>query len=677
MANSGGHQINIPYSEDSDDDYSTKAKIVKLNRHNWHDWKSAFEDIIIGKGHEEILDEEWIKSHTRSKIYRRKNALALSLLRTSVEKDLQLCIKSSKSDFTKAYRALATECGANSLVVVGDTLIRMVNLTYEPGKSLREHTSAFKNAYINLCEMIDGLPPSKQIMSVSTGLAAILFIKSLRLDEMMSSLVSTLYDLRPFTVENVAARVLLEDSRRVSNSTESTYYALGPQKDNRSNRHTNRPLINDGGQRQSKPRSVVPTRKNPQEKDQRGITAQIERLDREIQRLKSSCSVNAVEEETCMSDSGAPQDDVNLTTEQHDDPEDYGFLIQEEAMYSPNDLDSSAKELIYDSGASRSTVCNLSLLQDPQPIQKQLNTYGGSIDITHVGKLNIGGTTIHPVFYAPNGPRNLISATQLEDHGLKVVHKHRTVLVKLGNQIVYRFPRIGNLYMSQHNPSSCINLAKVTSANLDWHITLGHPFDGYLKKFLSLNDLPTPTPFPSSAKCEVCSQCKIKHQPHSNSLPTSSKPFHRPTSSQKSTTGYVVTLYGNPISWTSKKQSIVAQSTTEAESVAMNLCAKQVRWLSTLILGLGITINKPKIKNDNQGANFISKEAQLNPNSRHIEIRFQYIRDLVQKSLISVEHTPSEDMIADILTKPLGYVKVIQARLQLHLTSSESRRSVS
>lgn len=158
--------------------------------------------------------------------------------------------------------------------------------------------------------------------------------------------------------------------------------------------------------------------------------------------------MNAVKEETCMSNSGSPQEDVNLTTKQQNNPEDYGFLIQEDAMYSANDLESLAKELIYDSGASRSTFCNLSLLKDPQPIQKQLNTYGGSIDITPVGKLNIGGTTIHPVFYAPNSPHNLILATQLEDHGLKVVHKHCTVLVKLGNQIVYQFPRIGNLYMS-------------------------------------------------------------------------------------------------------------------------------------------------------------------------------------------------------------------------------------
>lgn len=152
--------------------------------------------------------------------------------------------------------------------------------------------------------------------------------------------------------------------------------------------------------------------------------------------------------------------------------------------------------------------------------------------------------------------------------------------------------------------------------------------------------------------------------------------YGQSVTTQKSTLGYVITLYGNPITWTTKKQSIVAQSTTEAEFVAINLCAKQVRWLSTLIIGMGILISKPKIKNDNQGANFISKEAQLNPSSQHIEIRFQYVQDLVSKSLLSVEHTPTDDMIADILTKPLGYVKVIQARLLLHLTATGSRRSV-
>lgn len=147
--------------------------------------------------------------------------------------------------------------------------------------------------------------------------------------------------------------------------------------------------------------------------------------------------------------------------------------------------------------------------------------------------------------------------------------------------------------------------------------------------------------------------------------------------SKKSTTGYVVTLFGNPICWVTKKQSVVAQSTTKAEFIAINICAKQMPWLSNLLLGLGIRIPCPTIMNDNRGANFLSKEAQLNPNSRHIEVCYQYPREPVANSVLVVRHCPSEEMVADVLTKPLGYGKVIQARKMLNLVPAGSRRSVS
>jgi hypothetical protein len=80
--------------------------------------------------------------------------------------------------------------------------------------------------------------------------------------------------------------------------------------------------------------------------------------------------------------------------------------------------------LIFDSGASKSTSCNYHLLSDPKPVSKSINTYSGSISITHVGKFNLGGTLIYPVYFAPNGPQNLISTLQLEDHGLRVIFKN-------------------------------------------------------------------------------------------------------------------------------------------------------------------------------------------------------------------------------------------------------------
>ncbi|MBW0531863.1 hypothetical protein O181_071578 [Austropuccinia psidii MF-1] len=128
---------------------------------------------------------------------------------------------------------------------------------------------------------------------------------------------------------------------------------------------------------------------------------------------------------------------------------------------------------------------------------------------------------------------------------------------------------------------------------------------------------------------------------------------------------------GNPVSWTTKKQPVVAQSTTEAEFISMNKCSKEMQWLSNLISTLKIKLRVPVLKNNNTGAITISKEAQLNPNSKHIEVRFQYLRDLVKKNLLIVQHSPTNDMVADVLTKALGTVKHHQAIKLLKLVQSD------
>jgi hypothetical protein len=90
--------------------------------------------------------------------------------------------------------------------------------------------------------------------------------------------------------------------------------------------------------------------------------------------------------------------------------------------------------------------------------------------------------------------------------------------------------------------------------------------------------------------------------------------------SKKPMLGYVICFYGNPISCTTKKQPVVAQSKTEAELIAIKKCAKQLRWMSNFIILLDIKIDIPIIYNDNSGAVIISKDAQPNPNTKHIEI---------------------------------------------------------
>ena len=112
-----------------------------------------------------------------------------------------------------------------------------------------------------------------------------------------------------------------------------------------------------------------------------------------------------------------------------DDPEETGFMISDELNFNVDSPGDSKSTLIFDSGALKTTLCNFDLLLDPTPVSKAMNTYSGQINITHVGKFNLGGTIIYLVYYAPNGPRNLISSSQLEDHGLSIYFKSRLVLI--------------------------------------------------------------------------------------------------------------------------------------------------------------------------------------------------------------------------------------------------------
>ncbi|MBW0491892.1 hypothetical protein O181_031607 [Austropuccinia psidii MF-1] len=82
---------------------------------------------------------------------------------------------------------------------------------------------------------------------------------------------------------------------------------------------------------------------------------------------------------------------------------------------------------------------------------------------------------------------------------------------------------------------------------------------------------------------------------------------------------------------------------------------------------LGQETTKPTVCNDNSGAVTISSQASLTPNTKHIEIRYQYVRDMVVKKLINLRQVGTADMIAYFLTKPMGIKKTQDVFRQLHL----------
>ena len=126
------------------------------------------------------------------------------------------------------------------------------------------------------------------------------------------------------------------------------------------------------------------------------------------------------------------------------------------------------------------------------------------------------------------------------------------------------------------------------------------------------------------------------------------------TSDRKSTSGYVFNLAGSPISWRSQKQSCIALSTAEAEYVALSLAAQETVWLRRLMEELNQDVTNPTIIfDDSQSATALAKNPQFHRKTKHIDIRYHFIRDQVEKGFVTIKYCASADMLADILTKGL------------------------
>lgn len=134
---------------------------------------------------------------------------------------------------------------------------------------------------------------------------------------------------------------------------------------------------------------------------------------------------------------------------------------------------------------------------------------------------------------------------------------------------------------------------------------------------------------------------------------------------RKSYTGYVFYLSGGAVTWKSCKQKTVALSTAEAEFMALVMGTKEALWLKEFIEELNMEkyLSSPFILySDNQSAKEMTKHPVMHESNKHISIKYHFIRDNVNKKKISVEYLPSEQMKADILTKPLPPVKIKSLR---------------
>ncbi|CAM8944652.1 unnamed protein product [Rhodiola kirilowii] len=123
---------------------------------------------------------------------------------------------------------------------------------------------------------------------------------------------------------------------------------------------------------------------------------------------------------------------------------------------------------------------------------------------------------------------------------------------------------------------------------------------------------------------------------------------------RKSTSGYVFMMSSGAMSWLSKKQPIVTLSTTEAEFVAAAGCASQVVWLRRITEEIGCKYTRGiTIYCDNSSTIKLSKNSVMH-RSRHIDVRFHFLREKVQDGVIEMVYCGTKEQIADVMTKPLS-----------------------
>ena len=126
---------------------------------------------------------------------------------------------------------------------------------------------------------------------------------------------------------------------------------------------------------------------------------------------------------------------------------------------------------------------------------------------------------------------------------------------------------------------------------------------------------------------------------------------------RRSPSGYIFFMSGGPVSWSSKRQSTVATSSTEAEYIGQFNAAREAIWIRTFLQELGYRdlIKDPLvIKADNSPAQSLSKDPTIHSKAKHLDIAYHWQRQQVERKAIQFEDIPSEDNGADGLTKPLA-----------------------
>lgn len=123
---------------------------------------------------------------------------------------------------------------------------------------------------------------------------------------------------------------------------------------------------------------------------------------------------------------------------------------------------------------------------------------------------------------------------------------------------------------------------------------------------------------------------------------------------RRSTTGYMFELAGGPVIWASQRQKLVTLSTTETEYVAASITSREAVWLRKLLSEIECPCEKTTtIHVDNQSAIRLVKNPEFHKRTKHIDVRYHFVREKVHAGELSIEYLQTEEQRADIFTKAL------------------------
>lgn len=137
---------------------------------------------------------------------------------------------------------------------------------------------------------------------------------------------------------------------------------------------------------------------------------------------------------------------------------------------------------------------------------------------------------------------------------------------------------------------------------------------------------------------------------------------------RKSVSGYVFKVYGNVVSWSSRKQPTVSLSSTEAEYMALSDGICEAKWLRSLLGEIGIDCSQStNIYVDNQSCIKVAENPKDHRRMKHIDVKYNFIHDAIENDEIELKYISTTAQVADIMTKGLGKNLFYKHRDELNL----------